>query len=142
KRAAEQVIHEAIKAVAPALIALIADVLLELVTLPVLRHLKELDAADGKLDRSWDVAEDYVERWQAFLEGFIDGYIRLNIEGRVAKLHDIVMPKEAKAVLIATRLYELIDRLRDFLERIQGVLTDGAIAKLLRNLEHAALHLV
>ncbi|MGN6106511.1 MAG: hypothetical protein ACTHU0_15505, partial [Kofleriaceae bacterium] len=87
-------------------------------------------------------AEQYVERWQEFLRGFFDGYIRLNVAGRVAKMQDILMPTEAKAVLIATRLYELVQNFRNFLERIEGLLTDGAIAKLLKNLEHSTLHLV
>lgn len=140
KRAAQEIIREAVKAVTPALIALVADVLLEGITKPVIHHYKKLQSSDSSID--WDVTEDYIERWQKFLEGFIDGYIRLNIEGRVAKLHDIVMPTEAKAVLIATRLYELVERVRGFLERIQGVLTDGALAKLLYNLEHSSTHLV
>lgn len=142
KRAAEEIVREAIKSVIPALVAIVVDIVLELITKPVMHAYKLLDEADGEQQLPWDDAEAYVEIWQEFLRGFFDGYIHLNIMGRVAKVHDIVMPKEAKAVLLVTKLYDLVSKFRDFLERIQGVLTDGAIAKLLKNLERTAVHLI
>lgn len=136
KRAAEEIVREAVKAVSPALVAIVADLLLELITKPVLAEYQKLGGGD--VDH---VVAD-IEVWQAFLHGFFDGYIVLNLMGRVAKVQDILMPKEAKAVLLATKLYDLVQKFRGFLERIQGVLTDGAIAKLLKNLERTAVHLI
>lgn len=143
KKATKAVVNEAVRAVRPALVAMLIDIMLELVTKPVIRLVKMLDEAVGDDPiQPFDEAEAYVEVWQEFLRGFFEGYIVLNLEGRVSKLHDIVMPDEAKAVLIVTRLYELIQKFRDFLERIEGDLTDGAIAKILFNLNKSATHLV
>ncbi len=145
KQATKEIVKEAVRAVRPALVAMLVDIMLDLITKPVMKLLKQLDEADGDGDgetQPWDEAENYIELWQEFLRGFFDGYIVLNLEGRVNKLQDIVMPDEAKAVLIVTRLYELVQKFRDFLERIEGKLTDGAIAKILFNLNKSATHLV
>ncbi len=143
KQATKQIVNEAVRAVRPAMVAILVDIMLELITKPVMKLLKQLDEADGDGEtQPWDEAEKYVELWQEFLRGFFDGYIVLNLEARVNKLQDIVMPDEAKAVLIVTRLYELVQKFRNFLERIEGELTDGAIAKILFNLNKSATHLV
>lgn len=143
KKATKEVVNEAVRAVRPALVAMLVDIMLDLVTKPVMRLVKQLDEAVGDDPiQPFDDAEKYVELWQEFLRGFFDGYIVLNLEGRVNKLKDIVMPDEAKAVLIVTRLYELIQKFRGFLERIEKDLTEGAIAKILFNLNKSATHLV
>jgi hypothetical protein len=134
KKAAKEVLREAIKSVEPALVALLTDVFLDIIAKPAIEAygaLADVDVSD---------TEQWIERWQDFLRGFFDGYIRLNVAGRVAKLQDILMPTEAKAVLIATKLYDLVQKFRVFLERIEGVLTDGAVAKVLFNVEKAAVH--
>ncbi len=144
KKAAKEIVKEAVRAVRPALVAALVDVMIDLVAnQPVMELLKQLEESHGEAKtRPFHEAEAYAERWQEFLRGFFDGYIVLNLEARVNKLQDIVMPTEAKAVLIVTRLYELVQKFRDFLERIEGTLTDGAIAKLLFNLNQSATHLV
>lgn len=90
KKAAKEVLREAIKSVEPALVALLTDVFLDLVAKPAIEAygaLADVDVSD---------TEKWIERWQEFLRGFFDGYIRLNVAGRVAKLQDILMPTEAK----------------------------------------------
>ncbi|GEM_PF-4312689 len=143
KKVGKEIIKDAIRAVRPALVSVLIDVVLDLVTKPAMHLFKKLDEIDGDGKMlPWDDAEKYVELWQEFLRGFFDGYIVLNLEGRVTKLQDMIMPTEAKAVLIASRLYELVQKFRDFLERTQGFLTDGAIAKILHNVNQAASYLL
>lgn len=141
KHVGKEVIKDAIRSVRPALVALLVDVMLELVTKPVLRIYRSLDITDEDAALADDSIEA-IERWQEFLRGFFEGYIVLNLEGRVSKLEDVLMPSEAKAVLIASRLYELVQKFRDYLERIEGILTDGVVAKILFNLDKASTHMV